>query len=141
MVTSPYGASAPSLVNAARVVRKASHGARTPHGSMSSRGDAGSAQCERVTVSPGDGVHCTRVMHMWTPDAHSSDANVTSRLWLYLVDGCESHGECTHVVSFDSSGWRCTRAEPCGAVAIARAEHERTEGHHDRHQTDIRAGR
>lgn len=78
-----------------------------------------------LMVSPDDGARCTRLMHMWTPDERSSNGDVTTMLRLYLVDRYESHGERMHVVSFDSSGWRCARSEQCGAAAIARAEHER----------------
>ena len=125
MVTSPYGAAVPSLVNAMRGARKASRGACPTHSLVSSRGDAAPVSRGNVTVSPDDGARCTRLMHMWTADERSSNGDVTTMLRLYLVDQFESHGERTHVVSFDATGWRCTRSEQCGAVAIARAEHER----------------
>lgn len=130
MVTSPYGAATPPLVNAACVARKARRGASPRRSTVSSREDSAAAPRESDGVSQRDGARCTRLMHMWTPDARSSNGNVTTILRLYLVDRYESHGERTHVVSFDSTGWRCTRSEQCGAVAIARAEHDRLEGIH-----------
>ena len=125
MVTSPYGAATPSLVNATCVARKASRKACAMRSSMSTRGDTAAAPRDNVRVSPDDGARCTRLMHLWTADERSSNGDVTTMLRLYLVDRYESHGERTHVVSVDATGWRCTQAEQCGAVAIARAEHER----------------
>jgi len=125
MVTSPYGAATPSLVNATCAARKATREACPTRSIVSSRGESAPAPRDNVSVSHGDGARCTRLMHMWTPDELSSNGQVTTMLRLYLVDHFESHGEHTHVVSFDSSGWRCTRSEQCGAVAIARAEHDR----------------
>lgn len=127
MVTSPYGAQTPSLVNIRCATRKASREACPTRSVVSSHGNSAPISHESVRVSPDDGARCTRLMHMWTPDGHSSNGDVTTMLRLYLVDHYHAHGEQTHVVSFDSSGWRCTRSEQCGAVAIARAEHERIE--------------
>ena len=140
MVTSPYGAGAPPLVNATCAARKALRAPCPMRSVVSSRNEAASARTQHAGGAPDDGARCTRLMRMWTPDEHSSNGDVTSMLQLYLVDRYESHGERAHIVSFDSSGWRCTRSEQCGAVAIARAEHERTEGRHDRDETDIRTG-
>lgn len=128
MVTSPYGAATPPLVNAQCVARKARRGASPRRSTVSSQEDAAAAPRETDSVSQRDGARCTRLMHMWTPDARSSNGDATTILRLYLVDRYDSHGERTHVVSFDSTGWRCTRSEQCGAVAIARAEHDRLQG-------------
>ncbi len=125
MVTSPYGAAVPSLVNAMCGARKASREACPTRSLVSLQGDDAPMARENVRVSPDDGARCTRLMHMWTADERASNGDVTTMLRLYLVDHYESHGERTHVVSFDASGWRCIRSEQCGAVAIARVEHER----------------
>jgi hypothetical protein len=65
-------------------------------------------------------------MHMWTREPERDEC-VTSVLQLYLVEHVASHGEERHIVAKDASGWRCTQCDECGAVAVAKAEHERAE--------------
>ena len=140
MVTLPYGPHQPSLVSARCAPRKAVREASSPHEPTSRLARSTLSAPTSEHVSQGDGARCTRIMHMWTR-AHERDGCVTSVLHLYLVERVRSHGEERHFVSMDAGGWRCTASEQCGAVAVAKAEHERAErvegGHHDRHEAGL----
>ena len=125
MVTSRSDTISPSLVHVVCASRKAVREASAARGNGSSRDASAPEACTDACASRSPNARCTRLLHMWTPDAHMSNGTVTSMLQLYRVDHYESHGECTHIVSLDAAGWRCRRSEHCGAVALARAEHER----------------